>query len=187
MSALQRERRIRSGRRHISFKPALIILGGLPGAGKTTAARVLASRLGAVHLRIDTIEAGLRGKLAGPTDDTGYRIAYALAGDNLKLGLTVIADSVNPILLTREAWRDVARRAGARSLEVELVCSDERLHRRRVETRRADIDGQKLPTWQDVLDREYEPWPERELVIDANVISAADAAAMIAKVLGRSG
>ncbi|MCE5382318.1 AAA family ATPase, partial [Pectobacterium punjabense] len=34
----------------------LIIFGGLPGTGKSTIARLLATRLNAVWLRIDTIE-----------------------------------------------------------------------------------------------------------------------------------
>ncbi|PWK92360.1 AAA family ATPase [Fulvimonas soli] len=38
----------------------LIVLAGLPGGGKTTLARALAARLGATHLRIDTIEQTLR-------------------------------------------------------------------------------------------------------------------------------
>jgi hypothetical protein len=42
-------------------------------------------------------------------------------------------------------------------LEVEVVCSDTREHRRRVETRRTDIPGLKLPAWGDVLVREYAP------------------------------
>ncbi|GKV79057.1 hypothetical protein PEC106568_42300 [Pectobacterium carotovorum subsp. carotovorum] len=40
----------------------LIILGGLPGTGKSTIARLLASRLNAVWLRIDSIEQSLFGQ-----------------------------------------------------------------------------------------------------------------------------
>ena len=33
----------------------LIILGGLPGVGKTTIAREVARQLGAIHVRVDSI------------------------------------------------------------------------------------------------------------------------------------
>lgn len=133
----------------------LVVLAGLPGTGKTTLGRALAARLGAVHLRIDTIEQALGG---GDIADLGYRVAYAVAEDNLRLGLTVIADSVNPIELTRAAWRAVAGRAGAEVVEIEVVCRDSDEHRQRVETRIADIAGHRLPDWRDVVEREYEPW-----------------------------
>jgi len=38
----------------------LISLSGQPGVGKTTIARELAAQIGAVHLRIDSIEQTLR-------------------------------------------------------------------------------------------------------------------------------
>ena len=38
------------------------------------------------------------------------------------LGRIVIADSVNPWPVTRDAWIDVASRAGVRAVEIELVC-----------------------------------------------------------------
>ena len=146
----------------------LIVLGGLPGTGKTTIARALASRLGAFHLRIDTIEQALRsaGTLGNDIGPLGYVVAYRVAEDNLRLGNTVIADSVNPIRITRDAWRATAERAGAPLVEVEVICSDPIEHRRRVETRRADIDGFRLPAWADVLGRDYEPWEGASVVVD---------------------
>lgn len=136
----------------------LIILGGLPGSGKTTLAHELARELGAVHLRIDSIETAIRGARSTEMNDTGYRVGYAVAEDNLKLGRTVVADSVNPLTITRAAWLAVASRSGVPAIELELVCSDRGEHRRRVEARTADIDGLRLPTWREVVEREYEPW-----------------------------
>jgi predicted kinase len=49
----------------------LIIFGGLPGTGKTTIARALAHQIGAVHLRIDSIEQAIRDSevLSRPLND----------------------------------------------------------------------------------------------------------------------
>ena len=134
--------------------------------GKTTIATGLARATGAVHLRIDSIEQALRNSGVTISGPEGYVVAYAVAEDNLRLGRVVIADSVNPIELTRADWRDVAVRAGTPFVEIEFVCTDEAEHRRRVETRVADIAGHRLPTWQQVCDREYEPW-QAGIVIDS--------------------
>lgn len=153
----------------------LISFGGLPGTGKTTLARALARRIAAAYLRIDSVEQALiasglaRRNGLGPA---GYEIAQAAAADNLRLGLCVVADSVNPLRLTREAWRRVARECGAAHLEVEVICSDEKEHRRRVENRRSDIPGFRLPTWREVLERAYEPWDTERLVLDTALAPA---------------
>jgi predicted kinase len=146
----------------------LIIFSGLPGVGKTTIARELARAIGAVHLRIDSIEQALR-RAGYQVEAEGYEVAYAVAEDNLRAGRTIIADCVNPWPLTRNAWRSVAERAGTPALDVEIVCSDAAEHRRRVESREPDITGHALPTWQDVVDRDYHAWDRDRLVIDTAV------------------
>jgi predicted kinase len=156
--------------------PMLIIFGGLPGTGKTTIAKSLAQQLGATYLRIDTIEQALRDSapVTLEVNEEGYRIAYAVAEDNLRVGRTVISESVNPIRLSRDAWIEVADRAQARAVEVEVICSDLQLHRQRVERRSVDIRSLKLPTWEHVVSREYDPWDREHIVIDTAGRSAAD-------------
>jgi len=156
----------------------LIVLSGLPGVGKTTIARELASALTAVHVRIDSIEQALRA--AGwNVDSEGYRVAYAVADDNLRLGRIVVADCVNPWPLTRREWRAVATRAGVRVIEVEVVCSDVDAHRRRVESRLPDIAGHVLPTWSDASNRDYRPWDTDRLIVDTARLNAQESAQAI--------
>lgn len=149
-------------------RPLLVIFGGLPGSGKTTLARSLAKALPAQLLRIDTIEAAIKASVLRRSDleDGGYRIAYALAEDALRLGASVIGDSVNPIVLTRRAWRAAAERGGGGALQVEVLCSDPGEHRRRVEERLAAGGATGLPDWAAVRARHYEPWPEADIRLD---------------------
>lgn len=146
----------------------LIVIGGLPGVGKTTIARDLARLLGAVHIRIDSIELAIResGVTVMSLDDAGYRVGYAIAEDNLRLGRIVIADSVNPLPVTRDAWRAVASRAEVTVAEIEVECSDTHEHRRRVEERLGQIPALSGPTWEEVVSRDYRPWDREHIVID---------------------
>jgi predicted kinase len=159
----------------------LIIFGGLPGTGKTTLARRLAHDLEATFVRIDTVEQALRrsANFSGAVNDAGYRVAYAVAEDNLRAGRTVVADSVNPLKITRDAWRAVATAADARAIEIEVICSNIDEHRHRVETRQSDIPGLAMPTWQEVTDREYEQWERARLVIDTAGIPVEEALAAL--------
>jgi predicted kinase len=146
----------------------LIVFSGLPASGKSSVACALAHEIGAVWLRIDSIEQAIRrsGVVPGSLDDVGYRAAYAVAEDNLRLGHDVIGDSVNPWTLTRDAWRAAGMRAGARVLEVETVCSDREEHRRRVETRANEVPGLILPDWEAVIGRDYHAWDRDHVTID---------------------
>lgn len=145
--------------------PVLYIFGGLPGTGKSTLASAIARERGAVYLRIDTVEQALRNAGISAYGE-GYLVAYALAEENLRLGNNVVADSVNPLPRTRAAWRNVAGNAAVSCVEIEVICSDIREHQSRVESRSTDISGLKLPTWQGVQERVYEPWTSDHITMD---------------------
>lgn len=158
----------------------LVIFGGLPGVGKTTISKALVRKLKAVYLRVDTVEQLLK-RQAGLEGPEGYMVCFTQATENLKLGMTVVADSVNPIKITRDSWQEAAKNASAPFIEIELVCSNLTEHQKRIETRQADIAGHKLPSWQDVQKRDYEPWLSKDLVFDTSTQTATDIAETIAQ------
>ena len=146
----------------------LIVMAGLPASGKSTLARALAARLGAVWLRVDSLDQAIWASGTAPKDlqDWTYRAAQAVAADNLALGRDVIADCVNDWQLARDGWRACGARAGAEVVWLEVACGDPAEHRRRVETRVVDIEGLPLPDWEAVRTRDYHPWTDAHATID---------------------
>lgn len=119
-----------------------------------------------VHLRIDTIEQALRDLCGIDVEGEGYRLAYRIAADNLNLALGVIADSCNPVALTRREWEDVAKNQKAAFINIEVICTDLAEHRRPVETREITVPALKLPTWEEVMLREYQSWDTARITVD---------------------
>jgi len=160
----------------VAMPAMLIVIGGLPGTGKSSLASALARVLDAIYLRVDTIEQAIGDATGHPhaVGAAGYVVAYALAEENVRLGRIVVADGVNPVLQTRVAWKSVAERASVPLFDVELICSDPIEHRRRVEQRRAGTRGTGLPTWSDVLTMTYEPRAGDGLVVDTAEHSLAE-------------
>lgn len=145
----------------------LFIFAGLPGTGKTTLSQRLAQRVQAVHLRIDSFEQGLRDLCSWQVLGEGYRLSYRIAADNLSLDIDVVADSCNPIEMTRKEWEQVAKDSNAAFTNIEVVCTDTTEHRRRIEqTRENNIPGLRLPSWTAVENREYHRWSQDRIVID---------------------
>jgi predicted kinase len=123
----------------------LYIFSGLPCSGKTTLAKALAKHTKAAYFRIDTIEQGIKDLCSFNVQGEGYRLAYRLVEDNLKIGNDVIADSCNPLEITRKEWKETAVKNGSVYVNIVVKCSDKNEHKHRVETRKSEIKGLILP------------------------------------------
>lgn len=156
----------------------LIVMAGLPGAGKSSIAEELARKLPAAVVSVDPVEAAMwragvdRGQ---PTGLAAYCVAETVADGVLALGQSVIIDAVNAVEAARQQWRALAARRQVPVAVIEVVCSDIQVHRRRLERRSRNIVGFEEPTWEAVQQRrsEYEPWTDHRLVLDsvADVVS----------------
>ncbi|EGQ7683808.1 AAA family ATPase [Vibrio parahaemolyticus] len=164
--------------------PVLYIFSGLPAAGKSTLAKLLATKTGAMYVRIDTVEQGLRDLCNIKVEGEGYRLSYRIIRDNLELGLNCVSDSCNPIELTRHEWQEVAESVGARFVNIEVSCSDSREHERRVVTRKSEITNLKLPDWKQVQNRDYESWKTNVIKIDTSGKSIETSFAELSEKLG---
>lgn len=161
------------------MNPLLIIFSGLPRTGKTSIAKRLAQKYGATYFRLDTIEQTLRDVCSYNVQGEGYRITHRIVEDNLKLRNHVVVDCCNPWKLTRNEWEDVGKKCNSVSINIEVVCSDEEEHKKRVEKRSNAIAGLILPTWEEVLNREYDPWDKPHIRVDSAKKSIEDCVCVI--------
>jgi predicted kinase len=150
----------------------LILMGGLPGSGKSTVAEGVARALNLAILSADPVEAVMR-RAGLPESQTGvasYLVLEAVADEQLKLGHSVIIDAVNPVEPARAMWRALAQKHAADLKIIECVCRDETLHRARVEARVRAIPGLPELTWQRVERRkaDHDPWTDPRLLLETD-------------------
>src|SRR5205085_752300 len=99
----------------------------------------------------------------------GYQILTALVEDHLAMGHSVLLDCVCWTRALRVEWQALADRFDAAFRSIEVVCSDELVHRTRIETRNRKAHGLKDINWHRVEEARqlYEPWDSPRLVLDS--------------------
>ena len=157
------------------MSPCLILLSGLPGSGKSVLAENISRALSIPIFSVDPIEAamwraGIEKTRTGPAAD---EVAQALADEHLRLRLAVVVDAVNPFETRRAAWRNLAAKYRVSLKIIECVCSDETIHRQRIEGRVRSVAGTHELSWSRLLQRraEYDAWTDPRLVLDTSHVS----------------
>lgn len=150
----------------------LVVVGGLPGSGKTTVATSLARAQAAVHLSSDLVrkylvglppEAGAGGAPgSGLYDEAAtartYDALLAEAATMLGHGRTVVLDATFSDDRWRDAARELARRTSAEVLELRCTL-DEGLADARLRTR-VGGPSDATPAVRRWLAERAAPWPE---------------------------
>src|SRR5947207_12364864 len=100
-----------ASRRHV---PALILLSGLPGTGKSHLAAAIAARHPAAVVRSDEVRKLLYSRPTYTSRENGfvYLTCYALLAHLLGDGYTAIFDATNLTRYSRKRARKIAAQAG---------------------------------------------------------------------------
>lgn len=144
----------------------LVLVGGLPGTGKSTLAASIARTLHSPLFAKDPIEAALRRSNIPDGGFAAYEVLFSLASSEIESGRPVVLDAVFAFERLRSR---AATLAGAAFRAIECVCSDEAVHRSRLDGRVRGIPGWYELEWSEVerVRASWEPWTGERLVLDA--------------------
>ena len=143
----------------------LVVVCGLPGAGKSTVASAVADRLDAALVRTDVVRKELFPDPSYTAEESRrtYEAVYDRAGDRLAGGDSVVLDGTFRRAARRQEARDLAERRGA-DLRLVRVSCDERTAKARIRSRADDPSDADVDVY-DLLREEFEP-VEDPVVVD---------------------
>jgi predicted kinase len=144
-------------------RPALIVVMGLPGVGKSHCARLLCGRLGAAHVASDELRSRLfiAASYADEENRAVFGAATALIDALLTEGHRVVVDATNLIARNRAGTIAAARRRGIPVTYVRVTASDEdtraRLASRRAGRAPGDHSEADEPIYERMRAQPFEP------------------------------
>lgn len=162
----------------------LVVFGGVPGSGKSAVAERVGAALGVAVFALDWLLGALTPFGLRHRRDlmaVGGELLTTLAYRELRAGRSAILDTTSEDVAARARWASLAAAAGAAFVPVVCVCTDEALHRERVEQRLRGIPGwADAGDWADTSARlaAFPPWPGAVLVDTARLLDECVAAVL---------
>ena len=135
----------------------LIVMRGYPGTGKSTIARLLATALHAPLIDRDIIRQ-MAVDLFGDLPQVGqfsYELMFALAREQLRLGLSIVVDTPLTYRTTYEQCKELAKTFHTPMLVVHCQCPPD-VQKRRLEGRKGKVSEFQITSWE-----QWEQWKPR--------------------------
>lgn len=153
---------------------SLIVFSGPPGTGKSTLSYRLSRDKGWALLSKDVIDRALEFESI-QNGRTSYDIIFHLIKLNLSNNVTLIIDAVMTTKSLKDKTLDLASTLNAKLYVVECVCFDEKIWKKRVESRPEMVEGWTPVGFAEAksIDSNFSEWKVPHLVLDAvNTIDA---------------
>lgn len=134
-----------------------IVMRGFPGTGKSTIARLLAASLHAPLIDRDILRQTAV-DVFGNIPQIGhfsYELMFALAQEQLKLGLSVVVDTPLTYRRTYERCVEIGQMFNTPMLVVHCQCPQE-VQKRRLEGRKGQVSNFQITSWE-----EWQQWKTR--------------------------
>ncbi|MFD8562979.1 AAA family ATPase [Streptosporangium canum] len=148
----------------------LIVFSGVPGSGKSAVAERVGAALGIAVFAMDWLLGALTPfgiRHRHDLTDLGNELLTTLAYRELAAQRSAILDTTSEDPAARDRWTSLAAAAAATFIPVVCICTDEALHRQRVEHRTRAIPGwADAGEWANTRARlaAFPPWPGAVLI-----------------------
>ncbi|MGD8403113.1 MAG: ATP-binding protein [Anaerolineales bacterium] len=150
------------------YQPSLVIFSGLPGTGKSTFANRLARERRWPLLRIDDVAGNVPLEADYRFWDEKILLLLTIVEEQLKLGISTIADSVF-MGADRVHAQELASKYDTYFRPIYCYVSDEALWKERVTERFEAAQGPNVASWEQIQHQRqwFAPWqPDTGLFID---------------------
>ncbi len=121
-----------------NIDPLLIVVVGLPGTGKTTISKKLASSLNYLHIDQNEIRRQQGMRKMPQTQDKTLRKIDRIVAETLNKRKGIVVDSVHRYMFRRQQLYGVASGAGKKVLVIECLCSPEEAKKRMQQRPKSD-------------------------------------------------